>query len=99
MAFWGLPAAVVAVVITDNLLVFDPKDEDAELLKQPSTLPTEVDDNAGDGGGVPTFPNNTHRRNNGDDVLVRNENFPFRDERTLHTEFVEQRKIVILCRL
>lgn len=40
----------------DSLLVFDPKDEDAEILKLPKTLPTEEDDNAGDGGGVPTLP-------------------------------------------
>jgi hypothetical protein len=49
---WGL-----AVTTIDSLLfVLDPKDVDEELLKQPSTLPTEEDDNAGDGGGVPTFP-------------------------------------------
>lgn len=45
------------MVIIDNLLfVLDPNDVDAELLKQPSTLPAEEDDRAGDGGGVQTFP-------------------------------------------
>lgn len=44
------------MVIIDILFGLDPNDEDAELLKQPSTLPTDEDDNAGDGGGVPTFP-------------------------------------------
>jgi len=56
MTFWGL-----AVTTIDSLLfVLDPKDVDEELLKQPSTLPTEEDDNAGDGGGVPTFPKQLH---------------------------------------
>lgn len=45
------------MTIIDSLLfVLDPKDVDEELLKQPSTLPTEEDDNAGDGGGVLIFP-------------------------------------------
>jgi len=49
------------VTTIDSLLfVLDPKDVDEELLKQPSTLPTEEDDNAGDGGGVPTFPKQLH---------------------------------------
>lgn len=46
--------------IDSLLFVLDPKDVDEELLKQPSTLPTEEDDNAGDGGGVPTFPKQLH---------------------------------------
>lgn len=44
------------MVIIDNLFGLDPKDVEAELLKHPNTLPTDEDDNAGDGGGVPTFP-------------------------------------------
>lgn len=45
-------------MIIDSLFGLDPKDVDAELLNNPSTLPTEEDDSAGDGGGVPTFPDN-----------------------------------------
>jgi len=49
------------VTTIDSLLfVLDPKDVDEELLKQPNTLPTEEDDKAGDGGGVPTFPKQLH---------------------------------------
>lgn len=57
-------------MIIDNLFGFDPKDVEAELLKQPSTLPTAEDDNAGDGGGVPTFPKQPTRYNNDTHIYV-----------------------------
>lgn len=46
----------MAIIDSLLLLVLEPRDVDEELLKQPSTLPKEEVDSAGDGGGVPTFP-------------------------------------------
>lgn len=70
--FWGLLAKTeVVLLITVNLLGFDPNEVDEELLKKPSTLLVDTLDGAGDGGEVPVFP----KHNLGLIILARDEGF------------------------